>query len=133
MKFNAHAAFSLRYHLVLVTKYRRQVLTPEMLEHLKAHFDELLQGWRCELIEFGGGADHVHLLFEAHPALELSRLVNNLKTASARKLKKPFAAHLRKFYWQPGFWHRAYYLGSVGNASLETVRRYVEQQQGAAA
>lgn len=132
MKTSAHAAFALKYHLVLVTKYRRNVLTAAMLEHLREHFDELLRSWRCELIEFGGEADHVHLLFEAHPALELAGLVNNLKTASARKLNKPFGSHIRKFYWRPGFWHRAYYIGSVGNASLETVRRYIEEQTRAA-
>ena len=64
--------------------------------------------------------------------LELSALVNNLETASARKLKKPFASQLRKFYWRPGFWGRAYYLGNVDNASLETVKRYVASQLGAA-
>lgn len=132
MKTSAHAVFELKYHLVLVTKYRRKVLTEPMLVHLREHFETLLRAWRCELIEFGGEPDHVHLLFEAHPALEVASLVNNLKTASARKLKKPFAAHIRKFYRRPGFWHRAYYIGSVGNASLQTVRRYVEQQKGAA-
>lgn len=132
MKNSAHAVFELKFHLVLVTKYRQKVLTPQMLEHLREHFSELLLSWRCELIEFGGESDHVHLLFEAHPALDLSSLVNNLKTASARKLKKPFEPQLRAFYRGPGFWHRAYYLASVGNASLETVKRYVEQQKGAA-
>ena len=39
-----------------------------------------------------------------------------------------FADHLRKFYWTPYFWHRAYYVGSIGNASLETVKRYVAAQ-----
>lgn len=132
MKTNAHTAFELRYPLVLVTEYRHKVLTQPMLAHLRAHFEELLKRWRCELIEFGGEPDHVHLLFEGHPTLELAGLVNNLKTASARKLKKPFGARIRAFYWKPGFWHRAYYLASVGNASLETVRKYVEQQAGAA-
>lgn len=46
----------------------------------------------------------MHLLFEGHPALELAGLVNNLKTASARKLKKPYGEQLRKFYWKPGLW-----------------------------
>lgn len=132
MKSSAHATFELKYHLVLVTKFRRPVLTEAMLAQLREHFAELLRHWRCELIEFGGEADHVHLLFEAHPALELAGLVNNLKTASARRLKKPFGAHIRAFYWKPGFWHRAYYVSSVGHANLETVRRYVEQQKGAA-
>jgi putative transposase len=43
-------------------------------------------------------------------------------------LRSEFDKELREFYWKPVLWHGAYYIGSVGGASLETVRRYVEQQ-----
>ncbi len=43
-------------------------------------------------------------------------------------MRNRFADHLRKFYGKPYFWHRADYVGSVGSASLETVKRYVEAQ-----
>jgi putative transposase len=79
-------------------------------------------------LEFGGEADHVHLLAEIHPALNISTLINNLKTASARQDRNRFSDHLKPFYGKPYFWHRAYYVGSVGGATLETVRRYVESQ-----
>jgi putative transposase len=71
----------------------------------------------------------VHVLFTAHPALELSRVVNNLKTASSRRLRNTFPEQVKKFYWKPVFSHRAYYISSVGNASLETVQRYVANQK----
>ncbi|MHB1684806.1 MAG: transposase [Bacilli bacterium] len=35
---------------------------------------------------------------------------------------------MRRFYWKPFFWHRAYYVGSVGHASLETVKQYAPSQ-----
>ena len=123
-----NAAFDLRYHLVLVTKDRRPALTEAILADLERIFAEVLAGWRCRLAEFGGEADHVHLLFEAHPAMELSSLVNSLKTASSRRIRKAYASHLAQFYWKPVFWHGAYYVGSVGSASLETVRGYLERQ-----
>ena len=63
-----------------------------------------------------------------HPALNISTLINNLKSASSRRMRNRFADHLRKFYGKPYFWHRADYVGSVGSASLETVKRYVEAQ-----
>lgn len=132
MHTNAHAAFSLRFHLVLVTKYRRKVLTPAMLAQAREIFGEVLAKWRCELIEFGGEADHVHLLIEAHPALMPSNLVNNLKTASSRRLRNLFPEQVALFYRDPVLWHRAYYLGSVGSASLETVKAYIERQSVAA-
>lgn len=124
----SHAVYSLRLHIVFVTKYRRKTLTPEILDALRNAFTEILVDWRCTLIEFGGEADHVHLLVGIHPALNLSTLINNLKSASSRRMRNRFTDHLAKFYWKPYFWHRAYYVGSVGSASLETVKRYVEAQ-----
>lgn len=60
---------------------------------------ELLVKWECDCIEFGGESDHVHILFEAHPSVELSKLVNNLKTVTSRKLRSEYAQHLSQFYW----------------------------------
>lgn len=125
---SSHAVFNLKLHIVFVTKYRRKTLTPELLEYLKQAFAECLAAWRCKLIEYGGEPDHVHLLVDIHPALDISVLINNLKTASARRARARFAEHLAPFYWKPLFWHRAYFVGSVGGATLETVRAYVDAQ-----
>ena len=99
-------------------------LTPELLDYLHGAFGEILEDWRCRLLEFG----EVHLLAEIHPALNISTLVNNLKTASTRRVRNHFLERLKAFYLKPYFWHRAYFVGSVGGPTLETVRRYVESQ-----
>lgn len=125
---SSHAVFSIKLHIVFVTKYRRKTLSPELLEYLKTAFTEILADWRCKLLEFGGEPDHIHILADIHPALNISILINNLKTASARRARNRFAEHLAPFYRKPLFWHRAYYLGSVGGATLEQVRSYVEAQ-----
>jgi putative transposase len=91
-------------------------------------FGEILAAWRCRLIEFGGEADHVHLLVDIHPALDISVLINNLKTASARRARNRFADHLAPFYRKPLLWNRAYFVGSVGGVTLQTVRAYVDAQ-----
>ena len=67
-------------HVVFVTKYRRKRHTPELLKYLREAFGDCLTAWRCKLIEFGGEEDHVHLLADIHPALEISVLINNLKS-----------------------------------------------------
>ncbi|MDA8111199.1 MAG: IS200/IS605 family transposase [Nitrospiraceae bacterium] len=127
-KSSAHAVYSLKLHIVFVAKYRRKTLAPELLDYLRGAIDEILAEWGCTLLEFGGEADHVHLLVEIHPALNISTLINNLKTASARRVRHRFSEHLKPFTWKPYFWHRADYVGSVGEATPETVRRYVESQ-----
>ena len=55
MMSSSHAVYSLRLHIVFVTKYRRQTLTPELLAALREAFAEILADWRCTLTEFGGG------------------------------------------------------------------------------
>jgi putative transposase len=78
-------------------------------------------------VEFGGEPDHVHLLTGIHPALDISVPINNLKTASTRRARNRFAHRLAPFLPQPLFWHRAYFVASVGGAPLETVP-YIEAQ-----
>lgn len=104
------------------------MLSPELLDYLQASFEEILPAWRCELLEFGGEPDHVHRLAGIHPGLNIPVLINNLKTASARRARDRFADHLKAFYREPLFWHCAYFVCSVGGATLETVKVYVERQ-----
>jgi putative transposase len=127
-KSSSHAVYNLKLHVVFVTKYRRKTLSPDLLAYLETAFGEILSAWRCTLLEFGGEPDHVHLLIDIHPALDISVLINNLKTASARRTRNRFADHLAPFYRKPLFWSRAYFVGSVGAATLETVRAYVDAQ-----
>ena len=117
-----HCVFSLHFHLVLVTKCRRKAITKEMLERLRVIFRETLEKWSCELIEFNGEADHVRLL--------ISKLINNLKTVSSRLIRRDFGGYLSRIYRKPVFWHRSYCLISSGGATIEKLRKYIEEQGG---
>lgn len=124
-----HAVYKLQYHLVLVTKYRQKCLSPEILTYLEKVFTQLCIQWEIELKEFGGESDHVHLLLDCHPSLELGKLINNLKTVSSRYVRRDFATHLNRYLWEGGLWTRAYYVSSVGGAPLEVVKTYIENQR----
>jgi len=76
--------------------------------------------WRCRLLEFRGEADHVHLLVEIRPALNLSTLINNLKTASSSHTRNRFAEQLKLFYAKSYCGQRAYDVGNVDGAAIET-------------
>ncbi len=82
----------------------------------------------CELVEFNGADDHVHLLVDFPPKVALSILVNSLKGVSARYLRKEYDSHIRKYLWDRHFWSRSYYAGSTGGANLATVRKYIQGQ-----
>ena len=131
LKTRSNSAFRLIYHLVLVTKFRRTSLSAEMLDRINIIVKELLAKWECELIEFGGEADHIHALLETHPSVDLSKLVNNIKTVTSRRLRSEYSEHLSKFYWgaKPQFWSGSYAIISVSaQAPLSRLIEYVQNQ-----
>lgn len=84
----------LKAHLVLTTKYRKSVFNLAMIKRLHEIFEELLDKWDCKIVEFNGEENHVHLLFQYHPEIQLSKLVNSLKSVSSRKLRQEFLPEL---------------------------------------
>lgn len=128
----SNSAYRLIYHLVLVTKYRKPSLNPAILDRMRIIINQLLVKWECALVEFGGEADHVHMLFEAHPSVEVSKLVNNIKTVTSRRLRSDYKEHLSKFYSsdKPLFWSSSYAIISVGaGATLDKLIQYVQNQE----
>ncbi len=123
-----HCVYNLHYHLVIVTKYRRKCLTPAMRDHVKGTSAALLEKWGGTLVECNGEADHVHLLLELPPTVQLSTCVNNLKTVTSRVLRKTYGAELARWYRQPVLWSRSYCVLSCGGAPLSVLRQYIEQQ-----
>jgi putative transposase len=124
-----HCVYALTYHLVLVTKYRRRCITGPMLERFREIAAVRCEGWGGRLMELNGEPDHVHLLVELPPNLDLSRFVNNLKTTSSRLLRRDFADHLGRVYRKPVFWSRSYCIISCGGAPLSIAKQYIEQQE----
>ena len=50
-------------------------------------------------------------------------------TVTARQIRREFVQHLRAYYWKPRFWASSYAAFSVGSADLETVKRYIQNQE----
>jgi putative transposase len=57
------------------------------LERLQEILFGLCQKWDCKLIEFNGEKNHIHLLFQYYPQMELAKFVNNIKSVSSRRIR----------------------------------------------
>lgn len=126
---NRHSCYRLNYHLVVVTKYRNKVITSNILQEIKEISENIFNTkWNCEILEFNGEEDHIHILFEAPPQIQLSKLINNFKTVSSRLIRKKYKEHVDKFYWKPYFWSSSYLLLSVGGATTDIIKEYIENQ-----
>lgn len=124
-----HCIFMLHIHLVFVTKYRKAAFTNDMLNSLRTYFEKVCADFDCELEEFNGEKDHVHLLINYPPKVSVSKLVNSLKGVSSRRLRIDYAKDLSKVYWKEVLWSPSYFAGSVGGAPLSVLKQYIEQQQ----
>ena len=124
-----NAVFRLVYHLVLVTKFRRRVLTGVILDYAQRLLHDLCLTWGGELLECSGEADHLHALIDLPPRARPSDVVNNFKTVLSRRLRNEFPALRAAYKGKPVLWSPSYCLVSAGGAPIETLRRYVENQK----
>ncbi|WP_231594276.1 IS200/IS605 family transposase [Paenibacillus algorifonticola] len=104
------------YHLILVIKYRRKVITAEISERLKEIFEYIQPNYNISLQEWKHDRDHVHILMKTHPNTDISKFLNAYKSASSRLIKKEFPI-IRKSLWKEYFWSRSYCL-LTGSATL---------------
>lgn len=128
-KKNRHAVYLLQYHLVVVTKYRHPVLVGKIAARLIQISHEVIDDyWHCQILEINTDKDHIHILFEASPQTQLSKLINNYKTVTSRLLRKEFAQQLAEYYWKPALWSDTYFISSVSDTSEQMIRNYIQQQ-----
>jgi putative transposase len=129
LETNAHSVFLLRYHLVLVLKYRRKAIDEAISQRLREIFEYIAPTYKITVQEWGYNADHVHVMFGGHPKSEISKFINAYKSASSRLIKKEYPEITKKL-WREYFWSRSFCLLTTGGAPLEVIRSYIESQGG---
>jgi putative transposase len=120
--------FVLHAHLVFVTKYRHRVFSDTHLERMEEIMRAVCADFECEMVEFNGENNHVHLLVNFPPKVALSKLVNSLKGVSSRRLRQEYPELVRHYWRAQRLWSGSYFAGSVGGAPLSILRQYIEQQ-----
>ncbi len=127
-----HVIYKLHVHLVFVTKYRRGVITDRVRNDLEASMRKVCENFEAELIEIDGEDDHLHLLIAYPPKVSISRLTNSLKGVSSRRALQLNYPEVRRSLRGNAFWSPSYCAVSAGEAPLETIKRYIQDQRSSA-
>lgn len=135
LKRSKHAVYDLKYHLVWIPKYRKGILTAEVAEYAKQVLQKIAEEYDMSIDTLEIVEDHVHIFLEAPPRLSPSRIVQVMKSISARELFREFP-RLRRELWGGQLWSDGYFVRAVGDkVTSEVIRRYIEyhehQQDGA--
>ena len=123
----SHTLFDLKYHLVWVTKYRKQVLVGGVAERTRELIREICKSNEVEILKGHVSNDHIHLFVSVPPKLSVSKLMQYLKGKTSHKMLFEFK-HLQRQFWGKHIWARGYFAVSSGNVTDEVIMKYIENQ-----
>ena len=125
---SAHAVFSLYYHIIFVTKYRRKAMHSETIrERLKQIMYDLAPGLKIQIVSQEPADDHIHLLIRGTPSTDLVQVTNTLKGVSSKYLRSEFP-EIKNLLWGDSFWSDSKFIATTGQVSLDVLMKYVESQ-----
>ena len=121
--------FIIKYHIILVCKYRKQLLVGAVeydMKKIMRHISEM-SDFDIEVMETD--KDHLHMMVRSDPKLSPLQIVRRLKQMSISAVWKKYGDFLRhNFYKEHTFWTDGYFVSSIGNVSQETIKKYIENQ-----
>ncbi len=124
-----HSAYQIHYHFVTPVKYRRAIFDrPDREQTLLTICREIEERYSVEFEQVGIDTNHVHYLVSAAPKFAPSRIIQILKSITAREL---FTRHpdLRKELWGGELWTDGFFVATVGEGgNRDVIREYVAKQ-----
>ncbi len=128
VKSTRNAVYQTAYHAVWIPKYRKKVLTGDVVDRLRGVIHEIAQDKGFEVLALEIQPDHVHLFYSAPPAIAPSLAIQWFKGISARTLFSEFP-HLSKILRKGHLWAPSFYVGTAGQVSANTIKRYIERAE----
>lgn len=126
VRSNNNVVYRCTYHVVWCPKYRRPLLVGAVDNRLKQIIRDVCAERDAPIVELETMPDHVHLLVTVDPQYGIHRLVKQIKGRSSRLLRQEFRSLRSRL---PTLWTNSYFVATVGGATLEVVKQYVENQR----
>ncbi len=106
--------YSLQYHIVWATKYRKSIFIGEIETDIRNYLLETLKSLYMNIIAVEIMPVHIHLLVDCKSQLRLSDAVKVLKGNTARWL---FLNHpeIKKKLWGGHLWNPSYFVATVSD------------------
>lgn len=130
-RYNRHnrRKYSLKVHIVLVTKYRKQILKGHLSDDVKQKIYDIANAKGYEILAMETDKDHIHFLLGYDTTDRVSDIVATIKQQTTYYLWQRYPNFLVKCYWEKKiFWSDGYFACSIGEVSSATIRRYIETQ-----
>lgn len=125
-KHDNHLVYSCQYHVIFCSKYRRKILNDNIANRLKQLIIEKQTEYFYQVLDMEILLDHVHLLIDVNPKKGVYTIVNMIKGYTSKILREEFPELKKRL---PTLWTESKFISSVGAVTLETVKKYIEEQK----
>ena len=129
MRSTRHAKYQIAYHFVWIPKYRKPILKDEVRDFEIDMIKEIANQYKFKILALEVMDDHIHLFLSAAAKHSPAEIVKMYKGRLGKKLFEQFP-WLRQELRGGRLWANSYYVGTAGQVSAETIRRYIEECQG---
>lgn len=120
--------YDFNFHLVWVTKYRKQVFTTdEKSSAMKKILKDIAERNGIEIANMEVMPDHVHMMISFPPKMTPASVVKSFKGGSAKQWFIQFP-DTKKQLWGGHLWSPSYFMSTLGNVSKEVVAQYIDSQ-----
>ena len=129
--YNRHnrRKYSLKVHIVLVTKYLKQLLQGSIADDVKQKILDIANTRGYEIIAMETDKDHIHFLLSYDATDRVCDIVKIVKQETTYYLWQKYNSVLSKQYWKKKiFWSDGYFACSIGEVSSATIQKYIESQ-----
>ena len=121
--------YSLKVHIVLVTKYRKQLLQGSIADDVKQKILDIANTRGYEIIAMETDKDHIPFLLSYDATDRVCDIVKIVKQETTYYLWQKYNSVLSKQYWKKKiFWSDGYFACSIGEVSSATIQKYIESQ-----
>ena len=130
-RYNRHnrRKYSLKVHIVLVTKYRKKLLKGSITDDVKQKIFDIDNTRGYEIIAMEADKDHLHFLISYDTTDRVCDIVKIVKQETTYYLWQKYGSFLSKQYWKKRiFWSDGYFACSIGEVSSATIQKYIESQ-----
>ena len=125
---NSHCKYLIALHLILVVKYRKKLLQSKIGTSIKKSVQSISETSDFSLEEIEIDKDHLHILMTISPKYSAAQHVRHIKQMTNQDVWLEFPSLKQQFWLEKTFWSDGYFACSVGNASAETIRKYIQEQ-----
>ncbi|MEK7803193.1 MAG: IS200/IS605 family transposase [Deltaproteobacteria bacterium] len=122
----SHNVSVLIYHVVCPAKYRRVVFSKAVDEKIKEVCLEISKRYEVIFLEIGVDKDHVHFLIQSVPMYSPKKIVQMVKSITAREIFR-ICPEVKQKLWGGEFWSDGYFINTVGQYGNEnTIQKYIQ-------